>query len=193
MAMRRKLIQGRNIRPTTPIPAAKNGPNCEIRILLATDETNMDWSPASRTPIHIRFIGVSSVEQKSIDHFLFLPVQSSLAYRSSSCYGLAAPVQVSGTGANAVTSENDIKNAQIEANDDEAQVDELQEDNTHTHDAGGEKRTQFLVWLEPGWMSAGSWRAESCFPVRCGDGQSEFSHSRLSPGEFARDRRLLGS
>jgi hypothetical protein len=52
-------------------------------------------------------------------------------------------------------SENGVKNARIEANGYEPQIDELQEDTNHMPDTGGENRTQFLVWLERGRMSAG--------------------------------------
>jgi hypothetical protein len=53
-----------------------------------------------------------------------------------------APVRAYGAGGSAATSENDVKNARIEANSDETQTDEGQEDKMQNLDSGGENRSQ---------------------------------------------------
>jgi hypothetical protein len=54
-----------------------------------------------------------------------------------------APVRASGANERATGAEAGMEYVRIEANGDEAQVDELQEDRARNHDASGEKRTQF--------------------------------------------------
>jgi hypothetical protein len=53
-----------------------------------------------------------------------------------------APVQASGARESAATSEQSAKNAEIEANGNETQVEAGPEDNMHGDDSDGEKRTQ---------------------------------------------------
>jgi hypothetical protein len=55
--------------------------------------------------------------------------------------GLAL-VRANEASESAATSENDMKNARIEANSEETQVDEREEDRIHVPDSGGQNRSQ---------------------------------------------------
>jgi hypothetical protein len=56
-----------------------------------------------------------------------------------------------GAGERAATSENDMKNARIEANSDETQADEGQEGRTRDPDSGGENRSQLSDRSDVAW------------------------------------------
>jgi hypothetical protein len=61
-----------------------------------------------------------------------------------------APVRASAAGERATTGEHEVKNAEIEANDDETQTAEPQEDKARDPIVGGEKRSQLREEDSPG-------------------------------------------